>query len=202
MNGILLNQTPKLILGYELDENNDLIVTNGIQVNNTYIPGNNADFVTTINSTNCDGRGSATIIGSDNSSIRTNAINSVVLGGNNLIANSSDQLVAGVFNKEELGAAFIIGNGVNEDDRTNAFVVYNTGNIYSPALGDTSVLNGFPLVELLQDTVRRGTTLESQSSGVIGTSDYILLKDSDTGVSYQISMKDGQLIATEQKAGE
>jgi hypothetical protein len=51
--------------------------------------------------------------------------------GNGTIAKEKNQLVIGAFNEDEENALFIVGNGNNTDDRSNAFEVLKDGRVKS-----------------------------------------------------------------------
>lgn len=56
--------------------------------------------------------------------------------GANTIAIGENQTVVGQFNKEDKDALFIMGNGTNESNRSNAFAVYKDGSI---KIGNTKI---------------------------------------------------------------
>ena len=49
------------------------------------------------------------------------------LSGEGLVGNSSNQFIIGKYNEENSEAVLIIGNGVNNNNRSNSFVIYKDG---------------------------------------------------------------------------
>ena len=95
--------------------------------------------------------------------------------GKDTSANYENQLVTGTFNDNKEDTLFEVGNGTNNDNRSNAFEVYNDGHAEVQNMGSTD------------NSVATKAYVDSVKT-------HILLEDSITGKIYKLSVADGKLI--------
>lgn len=104
--------------------------------------------------------------------------------GQGTVADSAAQTVVGRFNKSNGRALFIVGNGTADEKRNNVFVVYGDGSgavVTEQGQSDSSVVR--------MDTMKTAIA-EPKSS--------ISLIDTETGETYSVYIKNGELIHEKQ----
>lgn len=111
----------------------------------------------------------ASIVGGDTNSLTTQGEGAVILGGLNLVANSSHQVVLGKYNVPSFNSAFIIGGGADNANRANLFSVTKTS-------GNTSILGNL--------TLGAGTANSYTLPAARGTNGQLLITDGTGNLSW------------------
>jgi hypothetical protein len=99
----------------------ELVQTLGLTLSNKSLIQNNSNQLTNISY--------SAAIGSGHSTDSTRGLKNVLVSGQNNIVSSWNQAVFGQYNKSNKDALFIIGTGVSDSQRNNAFEVLKSGEI-------------------------------------------------------------------------
>lgn len=146
-------------------------------------------------------QGSANVVGGNDNYI-TGTSNIVV--GSNLLAHNSNAAYFGRYNIDEFGALFILGDGTDNDNRSNAFIIHGDGSADLKCTGPnlTSVMtrSGYQseLDKLETQSFliyKAGSERATNSSANVHTT-AVIFSDTETEELYSLQIKGGQLFIT------